>query len=185
MMKLLKKVTILLIALPLLYFISCVSEITCAAISYDKTVEEGLKNNKYIQEFNGLYPNSYNHISYFTGNEKLPPLWNSETIIYERYRLTMQMSIRHNMGGTITKSEDPKYYLTEIIDVEIMKDGRISYEEKGITHFSKKEWLNLFKNKGNYSNMGLELKKNQPIKSIKLLKKRYKKISDLKQDQVN
>ena len=89
-------------------------------------------------------------------------IWNTEVFFGGRYTLTMQVEIEIDYGrNTFKPVADPKFYLLETLDVDSRTEQvhtRFSHDFK----FSLEEWMNVYKNKCNFSVIGIDLN-NEPV----------------------
>src|SRR3954470_1349241 len=78
--------------------------------AYEAALSSGIHGNSYPGQFNRLYPDAVNFISYYSG-EIGKPVWSSKTGLYQRYLLTLQVPIRLNSDRTkIISADKPTFY---------------------------------------------------------------------------
>jgi hypothetical protein len=92
--------------------------------------------------------------------------WQSEVYFKDRYQLTMFAPVRlasraHEVERII---DSPKFQLLEISSVE----GRgVAYNSRGSREFGANDWAKLYKSKGDFSVIGIELKQKQPVPNFR------------------
>ena len=134
---------------------------------HDMTVRYGEQNDALVQQFMEITPGDgqWNWISYFDGYGGRPH-WNSFGKLYDRYTLEMQFDIEINYRRRDFKRiSEPRFYVLEVIEVEVPSSPKHGIGCKfgdGFT-FGLDEWKTLVKNKGDFSSIGIELKKDSPV----------------------
>lgn len=134
---------------------------------HDKAVRFGEQNDALVCQFMEIAPENgqRNWISYFDGYGGRPH-WNSFGKLYDRYTLEMQFDIEINYWRRDFKRiSEPRFYLLEVIEVEVPSSPQygIGCKYGDSFTFGLNDWNTLVKNKGDFSCIGIELKKDSPV----------------------
>jgi hypothetical protein len=147
---------------------------TRAMERYNAAITSGTHGEAYPGQFNQLYPNCVNFISYYSGQIGTPS-WTSTAGLYQRYLLTMQVPIRLNAARTkVVAADNPKFYLDEFLSVTPGKvtvtfgaNGQISTSGRNrIATFEAGQWSRLFKSRGDFGALGITLETNKPVQGF-------------------
>src|SRR3569832_1380884 len=115
-----------------------------------------------------LYPVADHFITHF-GFDDAPNMWNTEVFFGGRYTLTMQVDVEIDYDAKrVTKVfGEPKFYLHEAQNVEILPDGRaqVSYAGQHERTFGPNGWTKLYNSKGDLAVIDLRTE-NEPVKSF-------------------
>ncbi len=133
--------------------------------TYHIAVANAVHSEANASAFNRLYPTSDNFITYYDGRYG-QPRWNSKTLLFGRYELTMQFDIDIDRSGTIvTAIESPQFWLSHRRHVQRLPDGRLmmSYQSEGSMEFGPVEWQQLIGAGGDLSALGIKPIENSPI----------------------
>src|SRR5262249_43193353 len=105
-----------------------------------------------------------NFISYCTG-EVGPPTLNCETVLYERYELTMRIKVDLDRPRThILGYGEPTFYLNEAQQVTPHSDGRYYVEYGGLQKtFGLADWERVYEARGRFEVIGSELIQDKPV----------------------
>jgi hypothetical protein len=134
---------------------------------HDMTVRYGEQNDALVQQFMEITPGDgqWNWISYFDGYGGKPH-WNSFARLHGRYKLKMQFDIEINYRRRDFKRiSEPRFYVLEVIEVEVPSSPQygIGCKFGDSFTFGLDDWKTLVKNKGDFSSIGIELKKDSPV----------------------
>jgi hypothetical protein len=137
--------------------------------NYREAVESGRQQIAVVQEMESLFPGEVqNFIGHDGGTISQPMTWNSEALLYDRYELTMQVKIRVNASfSEVTEViGDPEFYLVEVLKTERTNGGW--HDQNGQNwNFGGEEWEQLVAAKGDFSAIGIHLKKDQPVDNFR------------------
>lgn len=106
-------------------------------------------------------------ISYSGPN--VPRDWNTEAFFYGRYTLTMQVEVKTDSAfSEITEVVgEPKFYLREVREILRVPDGTPSEARfAGEWRFGKDDWKKVHDAKGDFSVIGIAIKKDQPVQDF-------------------
>lgn len=135
-----------------------------------KVVEFGEMHNDRVKQFVHL-PESENHyhfITYFDGYGG-SPIWNSFAKMHGRYKIKMKFDIEINRRARTFEPKSPvTVYISEVTGVRLPSSGTgygsCDYGE-GFT-LSSDDWDTVMKNNGDFSSVGVILKKDAPIENF-------------------
>ena len=126
-----------------------------------------------VREFELLFPDALDVISYKANaeGEKDSPVWSWKAGIHERYLLEVEFKVRMSISKSATLEPvptaldyDPVYRLTEIDRITRRPEGGISYVFSGeAEEFGVEEWKKLWKSKGDFAAIGIELDSTRPL----------------------
>jgi len=132
--------------------------------NYDLALAHGRESVPVVKEFNRLFTQASNWISYYTG-EYGNPEWNSKVGLHDRYILTMQFKIEFDDTRTrIINFEEPRFDLVEVETISYQPDGtyKITYGTQQV-RFDITEWKRLVESNGDFSGIGAALEKDKPV----------------------
>jgi hypothetical protein len=131
--------------------------------NYDTAVQSGIIGLPWPKEMESLFGEGDHFITHY-GFSPGPKLWNSEVYFYGRYRLTMQVTVSLDPGNArvLGNTEPPKFYLREIKSVTT-EDGTLAAYFSGRWEFDSKKWKQLVQARGDWSVLGIPVKKNDPV----------------------
>jgi len=110
-----------------------------------------VKSDKYVSDFDRLFPGTKHFITYYTEYYG-DPIWNSKIFINGDYELTMQFAISIDSTGTqVTRESEPRFYLWKIDRTETLPDGRTATHYGGGLDFGPEEWEELLEAGGDLS----------------------------------
>ena len=140
---------------------------------HDGTVTFGEQNNKFVKQFDCLTPQigKSHWISYYDGYGGTPT-WNSFARLHDRYKLTMQFKISLDRRGHKFKIDgQPHFIVNEVLAVDFRGVGEGTSVGLGEQYsFGVGEWKTLVENDGDFSSIGIQLKKNSPVEGIEHVK---------------
>jgi len=151
---------------------SDVGDINYGDAAYKKAVRSGLAAIPEAQQIEELLGDSDHFIS-FHGSRSVGNDWNTEVYFYGRYTLTMQVAVRmgHGFDKVLEVLDEPKFYLVEVSSIEFVgKDGQLSVSsaegDDWPYPFTANDWEKVYQAKGDFSVIGIDLKKDQPVKNF-------------------
>ena len=130
---------------------------------YDIALKNGTASLDVAREFNALFPDSNNFISYYTGQYG-DPRWNSKVGLHGRYVLTVQFDLKFDSSRHMpARTSDPEFYLVEASQLDRTPDGRlsISYSDNQI-RFGMEDWKKLIAARGELSAIGYSTNESNP-----------------------
>ena len=133
---------------------------------YKDAVKDGFTKIPQACEIERLLGKADHFISYSGPNVKQD--WNTEVYFEGRYRLTMQVDVKTNkdFSKIVGVIGEPKFYLGEITKVDLNADGTVSGGDGGAGQratFGLKEWNKIVQSNGDFSIVGVHIKKGQPV----------------------
>ncbi len=170
------------LVLELSYTISCdktdrstqSNETTRANLSdYDLVIQSGVHGDSYPGEFNRVFPNAVNGISYFTGVVG-DPQWNSKASLYRRYVLKMQLNIKLDSTRTkIISTGPPILYLYEFTDITFRSNGTPKIQGRQLATLSPDDWRRVFEAHGDFQALGITIETNKPVENFEQHVKKF------------
>ena len=139
-----------------------------AKSSYDLAVQSGVLGQPYPREFNAMFPNAMNGISYYTGLAG-PSKWGSKASFHSRYVIKMEAAVEFDSARTnIVSMSVPTFYLYELPKIVPSKDGlhQPSIQINQLATFSGDSWHRLVNAKGDFGVLGLTLETNKPVEGF-------------------
>jgi hypothetical protein len=146
-----------------LLLVSCGLQSSDLVWKEDIVVANALAEVELLKEFHTLYPESKHFISNIARTSP-PPKWNSIAGLYGRYVVHIQVPIAvHRKELKITIVGEPLFELREVASIVRTSDGRrdASYGENRT--LSMQQWATLVANKGDWSSLGISLRKDAPL----------------------
>ena len=133
---------------------------------YNAALVDGLNAIPVVSQFAKQFPRSIHFISYFpVESPKQKRIWNSETGIYGRYVLTMQVPILIDpVSNKVSLDGSPTFDFVSIDSITWLPDGQpvIQYGQPQL-HFGLGEWRRFLERGGDFSALGLMLKRDSPV----------------------
>jgi hypothetical protein len=130
---------------------------------YDLAIQSGVQGHSYPGEFNQLFQNAVNGISYYGGVVGAPK-WYSKAGLYRRYVLKMQLDIKLDSARTKIISTGPaSLYLYEFTNITFRPDGAPKIEGRQLATLSSDDWRRLFEAHGDFQTLGITLETNKPV----------------------
>jgi hypothetical protein len=134
--------------------------------NYDLAIQSGVRGSMYPREFNRLFPNAINVISYYTG-EIGPPTWTSSIGLYNRYVFKLRLSIELDSARTnIISTGPPTFYLYEIPKIDVRPNAEPYIHLQQLGEFSADAWRRLVEANGDFSALGVVLQTNNPVQDF-------------------
>jgi len=131
---------------------------------YKQAVKSGFPKIPQAKQIEQLLGESDHFISYH-GSRSLGQEWNTEVFFADRYELAMQVEVKVDywFSEVLEVVGEPKFYLAEITSVDY-DNGGVGANMLGIhSEFGPKEWAKVYQAKGDFSVIGIQLKKNAPV----------------------
>ena len=133
---------------------------------YKSAVKDGFTKIPQACEIENLLGEADHFISYSGPDVRQD--WNTEVYFAGRYRLTMQVEVKvdRDFSRVVEVIGEPAFYLSEIAQVELNANGTFSAGTDGSGQqavFGMKEWNKIVQSKGDFSLVGVHIKKGQPV----------------------
>lgn len=136
---------------------------------YKEAVKSGRRQIPEANQIEELFGESDHFIGYH-GDRSIGNDWNTEVHFYGRYALTMQVDVK--MPTDFNQVEavlgEPKFYLIEVGKVRKSDTGQIGANIVNDFKFNLDDWKKVYKAKGDFGVIGLDIKKGQPVKDFDL-----------------
>lgn len=131
---------------------------------YKQTVRSGLATLPWPKEMEALFGEGDHFITHY-GFSPGPKEWNTEVYFGGRYRLTMQVDVEIDYKKhTIEKyTSPPKFYLWEIGPLTREKGEVFGAKIANQWVFDEAKWRKLVEATGDWTAIGLSVKKDNPI----------------------
>ena len=129
-------------------------------------VKDGFTKIPQAGEIEDLLGEADHFISYSGSGEKQD--WNTEVYFAGRYRLTMQVGVKvdRSLSKIVEVIGEPKFRLGETTRVEVDLGGSVrAFSDEPCQHaeFGVTEWNKVVQAKGDFSVVGVAIKKRQPV----------------------
>jgi len=149
---------------------SCSSDINFSMTGYKKAVRSGLSKIPEARQIEELLGDSDHCISYH-GSRAVGNDWNTEVYFYKRYVLLMQVPVRmgYEFDEVLEVLDQPKFYLVEVRSIKYYGSQPGATIEQGDDWpypFTAEEWAKVYEARGDFSVIGIDLKKDQPVKDF-------------------
>jgi hypothetical protein len=138
---------------------------TGGKMGYNLAVNSAISGNGYAGEFNRVFPDSKNTISYYDGTVG-PTRWTSSIGLYGRYVLCVTFPITLDFERTNVVSEGvPEFYLYELPKITDQGGGSYYLEINQFPRetFTLETWKRLVLANGIFADVGIVLETNKPI----------------------
>ncbi len=134
--------------------------------NYTRAVKSGFTKIPAALEIEALYGEADHFISYSGPN--VDKKWRTEVFFDGRYILTMEIVVKTNQSfnEVIEVVGEPSFFLSEASEIIVPKERGVETTFSGDWKFGLEEWRTLFKAKGDFSAIGIILKKNQPVNNF-------------------
>jgi hypothetical protein len=140
---------------------------------YDFAIQSGVHGDSYPGEFNQLFPNAVNGISYYTGVVGNPQ-WNSKAHLFRRYVLKMQLNITLDSTRTkIVSTGPPSLYLYEFTAITFRSNGTPKIQGRQLATLSSDNWRRLFAAHGDFQTLGITIETNKPVENFEATWERF------------
>jgi hypothetical protein len=152
---------------------------------YDAALRNATNSVQYAQEFSHLFPGSRAYFGYYNGLVG-PSKLNMETLLFDRYQLSMQVPVTFDRPRRTIKSFGaPEFLLNEVTEVtQIRKEGRwpdgsrsiatnLSLRGRSMRNFGAREWKKIVEAGGDFSLIGITLLTNSPAPGFEDLRKNW------------
>jgi hypothetical protein len=131
--------------------------------NYNIAVQSAVHGHSYPAQFNNLFPNAVNGISYYTG-EIGRPKWYSKAGLYGRYVLRMYCEIELDEARTnIVSMGSPDFDMCELTNITLNPSGSAKMQPHATAKFSLNTWQHLIDAKGDFHALGIELETNKAV----------------------
>jgi len=136
-------------------------------INYKKAVRSGLEQIPTARQIEEILGQPDHFISN-SGNRLAGNDWNTEVFFEGRYILTMQVPVKmgHDFDRVLAVVGEPQFFLKEVESVD-MEDRSIHAtfrsENEWPYPFSKQEWTKVYESGGDFSAIGINLHKGDPV----------------------
>jgi len=156
----------LMVTFLVLGFASCGNPRAFDAKRYAQAVKSGFKKIPEAMQIERLFGEADHFISY--SGPEVSQDWNTVAFFGGRYILTMQVEIETNASFSEVTNVlgEPKFYLWEIGQVIVSPRGGVEGKFAGSWTFGLKEWKKVVEAGGDFSAVGIIIKKDQPVKSF-------------------
>jgi len=125
------------------------------------------------REFHATYPNAFEYIGAFVGNDRSVTKWNASTLLYGRYELKLRIPIEFDhTHREVTFYDAPQFHINEITKVENMSGERLKIHYGSELQFGAEEWGKLYRADGRLEKVFDSLRTDAPAPGIELYKER-------------
>ena len=141
---------------------------------YDAALADATNSIPYAADFARVFPGAWGSFSYFIGGAGAST-FNLEVLLFDRYELTMKVSVTFKEGQRKIQSfGDPEFLLLEVSKVEkirkvgVRPDGspavaeQLSLSSNRQQRFGTAEWKKIVESGGDFSVIGFPLITNSP-----------------------
>ncbi|HEV3417921.1 MAG TPA: hypothetical protein VG056_13935, partial [Pirellulales bacterium] len=137
--------------------------------AYKQTHQNGLKVIQQAGEMQELFgaENVDHFITHYGFPGEKTNSWKTNVWLGGRYELGMEVEVvvdyqNHGIERVVGK---PKFFLSVVQRVDVLPDGRavIYYDERQARQFGPDEWATVYKNKGDFSKIGVTIVRDAPI----------------------
>ena len=146
--------------------------------NYTQAVKSGFEKIPQALQIEQLFGEADHFISY--SGPYVPQDWNTEVFFYGRYTLTMQVEVKTNSAfSEITEVVGtPKFFLVEVKELtEVLPDGTpLGARFSNDWRFGVNDWKKIYDAKGDFSVIGITIKKDQPIEGFGSFARGIKKL---------
>jgi hypothetical protein len=131
---------------------------------YQKATKHAM-NAKVVYEFREIFPTKMITLSSY----RIPSVKQSlvvETSLYSKYEFRLGMDVEFDKSWVeVVRFGEPLFQLDVVLAVEQLEDGRfsVSYTEGSQRRFGEQEWKKLYEARGDFSVLGISLRKDQPV----------------------
>ncbi|MEW5977244.1 MAG: hypothetical protein AB1898_15750 [Acidobacteriota bacterium] len=132
---------------------------------YDAALGQAVKDSSVVRQFRELFPTKNFFFSNYRARSVTSQLL-GRVPLHSRYVLSLDLNIRFNDDWTrVTDFAEPAFQLTEVEEIQRLEDGRlyVSFNGDSQKNFGKHEWDRLYEASGDFSVLGIQLRKDQPI----------------------
>jgi hypothetical protein len=135
--------------------------------NYTLAVKSGFRQIPESLQIESLFGEADHFISY--SGPYVPQDWQTVVFFDRRYTLSMNVDVKTNRAfSEITEViGEPKFILNEVCEVDVPPDGKgVGAEFSGDWKFSLTDWKKVYQANGDFSVIGIKIKKDQPVKSF-------------------
>lgn len=157
-------------------------EISFSIQGYKKAVRSGINQIPEASQFDEIFgKDNVDHSISFSGSLEKGSKFYSTAYFEDRYTLTMAVPVR--MGRSFDKVlevlGEPKFYFCEVKDISVSKSGITgnSYHRNPEVPypFDASTWNKIYKANGDFSVVGIPIKKNQPVENFQAFETSHRK----------
>lgn len=150
------------------------ASVKAAVNNYNLAIQSGVRGPSYPGQFNTLFPNAVNGISYYTGAIGQPK-WYSKTGLYGRYVMRMFGEIKLDQARTnIVSMEPPSFDMYELTNITVNpKNGSPQMYGQEKLKFSLETWQRLVAAKGDFRALGISVETNKPVEGFEKAWQRF------------
>jgi hypothetical protein len=136
--------------------------------NYEKAIQSGVQSSFYPGQFNKLFPQCSNRISYYTsrGGAKT---WYSKVGLHGRYFLKLMVPVELADSSTkVVNVGQPEFQFFRSKSIDILPDGRFSIaaDTNQYLRFGPEAWEKLVAAKGDLNVLGIQVETNAPLKNF-------------------
>lgn len=145
--------------LVLIAFTGCRDEMA----NYKHTIRSGLTTLPWPKQMEALFGEGDHFITHY-GFSPGPKEWNTEIYFGGRYSLTLHVEVEIDDKKNIIKEavSPPKFYLFEVKSLKRL-DHTFEADYSGQWVLDEAQWIKLVAAKGDWSALGIPVKKNSPL----------------------
>lgn len=158
-----------LIGLGIFYWYSLASGgVSFTMEGYKEAVRSGRRQIPETNQIEELFGNSDHFIGHH-GDRSLGNDWSTVAYFYDRYVLTMKVDVKvpYSFDKVETILSEPRFTLNEVEKVTFHSGGDVVGASFGAQHrFSLKDWKKLYEANGDFSVIGIDVKKDRPVKDF-------------------
>jgi hypothetical protein len=134
--------------------------------SFDAAIQSGVRGHFCPGEFNRLFPDAFNTISYYNGLAGKPN-WYSKAGLHRRYVLKMEVEIELDSARTDIRSTGlPRLYLYEFTNISFRSNGAPRIQGQQLATLSSDDWRRLVDAHGDFRGLGITLETNKPVEGF-------------------
>lgn len=136
---------------------------------YNRAILSGLAKIPEAVQFDEVFgKDNVDHFISHSGTRKAGNVWTSTVNFGGRYELSMQIPVKmgRSFDEVLTVQGSPMFVLMEISEISLENgvSGRMNSSfEKQYGHFDAAKWKKVYEAKGDFSVIGIPLKKDQPV----------------------
>jgi hypothetical protein len=130
---------------------------------YKHTVKSGLTTLPWPKQMEALFGAGDHFITHY-GFSPGPKKWNTEIYFGGRYSLTLHVDVEIDDNKSLIKGavSQPKFYLFEVKSLKRL-EHTFEADYSGQWIFDEAQWIKLIAAKGDWSALGVPVKKNSPL----------------------
>ena len=130
---------------------------------YSKALNDALVEVPCARDFKKCYPLSRESFSSFNAKRGQPTLI-CMAGLYGRYVLRMDVEVTFDSSRTkVISYGEPIFCLVEVIGISPLPDDRVAITSTSIKEFGEEFWKTIVEHGGDFSSVGIELRKDAPV----------------------